>query len=83
MRMPMGNIREERFATIWRRPHTEVDRVRAATWGSLPVCGSCDARGGCQRCPGLAYHEDGDALGPSSTHCDLTFARQPKEVLPA
>jgi radical SAM protein with 4Fe4S-binding SPASM domain len=75
MRMPMGNIREQPFATIWRAPHPQVDRVREATWGSLPVCGTCDARQGCQRCPGLAHHEDGDALGPSSTHCDLSFAR--------
>ena len=86
MRMPMGNIRERRFAEIWRAPHPDVDRVRGATWGSLPVCGTCDARGGCQRCPGLAHHEDGDALGPSSTHCDLTFARlaqQEQEVIGA
>jgi radical SAM protein with 4Fe4S-binding SPASM domain len=75
MRIPMGNIREEPFETIWRRPHEQIDSVRAATWGSLPVCSGCEGRGSCQRCPGLAWHEDGDLLGPSTTHCDITLSR--------
>jgi radical SAM protein with 4Fe4S-binding SPASM domain len=75
MRIPMGSIRERSFREIWTAEHPLIDDVRAATWSSLPVCSTCDARGGCQRCPGLAYHEDGDVLGPSSTHCELSFAR--------
>ncbi|MCU1459953.1 MAG: Radical domain protein [Acidimicrobiales bacterium] len=75
MRIPMGNIRDRSFEEIWTAPHHEVDRVRSATWGQLSTCGGCDARGVCQRCPGLAHHEDGDVLGPSSTHCELSFAR--------
>jgi radical SAM protein with 4Fe4S-binding SPASM domain len=77
MRLPMGNVRERSFGDIWRNPETadEIERVRDATWGTLPVCSTCDARSGCQRCPGLALHEDGDVLGPSSTACELTFAR--------
>lgn len=84
LRIPMGNVRERPFAEIWRSPASaeQMARVRAATWGSLPVCAGCEARTVCQRCPGLAHHEDGDALGPSSTHCALSFARlaQRKEV---
>lgn len=76
MRLPMGNVRERPFAEIWEHPlDPTVGDVREATWSSLDVCGSCDVRGICQRCPGLAFHEDGDVLGPSSTHCELTFAR--------
>jgi len=77
MRIPMGNVRERPFGEIWSTPDADVEiaSVREATWKSLHVCGDCDARGICQRCPGLAHHEDGDVLGPSSTHCELTFAR--------
>ena len=83
LRTPMGNVRDRSFRDIWRDPTSpELDRIRSATWGSLSVCGTCDARGVCQRCPGLAYHEDGDVLGPSSTACGITFARidEQKEV---
>jgi AdoMet-dependent heme synthase len=76
MRIPMGNIRERSFADIWRAQGQElIGTVREATWGSLQGCSGCDAKSVCQRCPGLAYHEDGDILGPSTTHCDLAFAR--------
>lgn len=77
LRIPMGNVRRRPFAEIWRRPDDAagIARVRGATWGALPVCAGCEARGVCHRCPGLAHHEDGDALGPSSTHCALSFAR--------
>jgi len=75
LRAPMGSIRDAPFADIWQRPHALVDTVRAATWGSLPTCSGCEVRGTCSRCPGLAWHEDGDVLGPSSTHCELTWSR--------
>jgi radical SAM protein with 4Fe4S-binding SPASM domain len=76
MRLPMGNVRERRFSDIWNGPVSpKVADVRAATWGSLDTCSGCDARAVCQRCPGLALEEDGDVLGPSTTHCDLSFAR--------
>ena len=76
MRLPMGNIRERRFADIWRDPADPLlSDVRAATWGDLPTCGTCDARAVCDRCPGLAYHEGRDVLGPSDVHCDHAFAR--------
>lgn len=85
LRVPMGNVRERPFAEIWRAPQAaaDLDRIRRARWSSLPVCSSCDARGVCQRCPGLAHHEDGDALGPSSTHCQLSFARIAAMEVPA
>lgn len=76
MRLPMGNIRERSFGDIWRNPADPLlGDVRAATWGDLPVCGTCDARAVCDRCPGLAHHEGGDVLGPSAVHCDHAFAR--------
>lgn len=85
MRIPMGNVRDRPFADIWRAPHeaAHITQVRNATWGDLTTCSGCDARSGCQRCPGLALHEDGDVLGPSTTHCALSFARValPKEEL--
>lgn len=76
MRLPMGTIRERSFADIWRNPADSlVGDVRAATWGELPVCGTCEAQAVCDRCPGLAYHEGGDVLGPSAVHCEHAFAR--------
>jgi len=76
MRMPMGNIRERSFGDIWRNPaDPNLEVVRAATWGELPTCSGCDARADCDRCPGLAFHEGGDVLGPSEVHCELAFAR--------
>lgn len=76
MRLPMGNIRQRPFGDIWRNPeHPLLEDVRAATWGDLPSCSGCDARSVCDRCPGLAYHEGGDVLGPSEVHCEHAFAR--------
>lgn len=76
MRIPMGNVRERSFADIWYDHGLGIiDTVRDATWGSLEGCTDCGAKSVCQRCPGLAYHEDGDVLAPSTTHCDLAFAR--------
>lgn len=75
MRMPMGNIRSRSFGDIWRDPADPNLRVvRDATWGELPTCSSCDARSLCDRCPGLAFHEHGDVLGPSEVHCEHAFA---------
>jgi radical SAM protein with 4Fe4S-binding SPASM domain len=84
LRVPMGNVRERPFSEIWRRPAdaAAMARIRGARWSTLPVCSTCDARGVCQRCPGLAHHEDGDALGPSSTHCQLSFARIAAQEVP-
>lgn len=76
MRIPMGNVREQSFKEIWTNPPDPIiNDVRNATWGSLKACSGCDARGLCQRCPGLAYHEDGDVLGASSSGCEQAFAR--------
>jgi radical SAM protein with 4Fe4S-binding SPASM domain len=72
----MGNIRERSFKDIWTAPDDPLlGTVRDATWGDLPTCSGCDARAGCDRCPGLAYHEAGDVLGPSAVHCEHAFAR--------
>ena len=76
MRLPMGNIRERSFADIWKNPEDkQLEVVREATWGELPSCSGCDARAVCDRCPGLAFHEHGDVLGPSEVHCEHAFAR--------
>jgi radical SAM protein with 4Fe4S-binding SPASM domain len=77
MRVPMGNVRDRAFADIWRTPHegARIADIRDASWGALRGCATCEARTGCERCPGLALHEDGDVLGPSTTHCALSFAR--------
>ncbi len=83
LRVAMGNVRTRTFAEIWSAPEdaATIASVRAATWGSLPVCSTCTSRAGCHRCPGLAHHEDGNVLGPSTTHCELSKARTDKETL--
>ena len=46
-------------------------RVRAVRESQLPICSTCTIQKYCQRCPGLAYLEDGDLLGPSERACEL------------
>jgi radical SAM protein with 4Fe4S-binding SPASM domain len=62
----LGNVRERSFGDIW-RSHPFLARLRAIGIDDLHACGSCDVRGGCTRCPGLAMQR---GQGPDG--CDLT-----------
>jgi AdoMet-dependent heme synthase len=68
--MPAGNIRNERFEEIWNNAPA-LERIRNVRESELPVCASCEIRSYCERCPGLAWMEGGDLLGPYERACSL------------
>lgn len=72
VQMPLatGNVRKQRFAEIW-NGSPEMNRVRAIRESDLPVCSTCEIRGYCERCPGLAQMEGGDLLGAYERACEL------------
>jgi radical SAM protein with 4Fe4S-binding SPASM domain len=63
---PVGNIRERSFADIW-RGGSLLDEVRGVTYESLTTCRSCDVKGVCTRCAGLAL-----LRGQGVEGCDLS-----------
>ncbi|MFQ5664052.1 MAG: SPASM domain-containing protein, partial [Terriglobia bacterium] len=75
VQMPLatGNLRQQSFTEIW-CDSPEMQGVRALRESHLPICSTCTIRRYCQRCPGLAYLEDGNLLGPSERACELAEA---------
>lgn len=74
MPLPTGNLREQPFEDIWHRAPNML-RVRSIRENQLHTCNSCGIRASCGRCPGLAYMEHGDLLGPSQRACELAEIR--------
>ncbi len=71
-RMPLGNVRENRFRDIWRdKPNESLRRLRAMKGEDAKECFSCDFAKKCKRCPGLAFSETGDYLSPVESSCIL------------
>jgi len=73
MPMPTGNLREKTFSEIW-YGSAKMRRVRNVRESDMAICRDCGIRNHCQRCPGLAYMEDGDLTGPSERACELAEA---------
>jgi radical SAM protein with 4Fe4S-binding SPASM domain len=73
MPLPTGNVRRSPFTEIW-YGSKDMRRVREVRESSLAICSTCSIRAYCHRCPGIAYLEDGDLLGPSERACDLAEA---------
>jgi radical SAM protein with 4Fe4S-binding SPASM domain len=71
--LPTGNLRHQRFDTIWRHSPQLAD-VRSIRVSDLPTCSSCGYVSSCTRCPGLAYME-GNMRGPSSADCEKSSIR--------
>jgi radical SAM protein with 4Fe4S-binding SPASM domain len=63
LRLRVGNLREKSFSEIWRT--NKIDSIRYMTLGDLKECPDCPALKFCNRCPGVAYLETGDYLGPA------------------
>jgi radical SAM protein with 4Fe4S-binding SPASM domain len=63
LRIPMGNLREKSLEEIWKTDN--IDSLRYMTVADLKECSVCPALEFCNRCPGVAYLETGDFLGPS------------------
>lgn len=73
MPLPTGNVRKESFSEIWYGSRG-MNRVRSVRESDLEICFTCSIRRFCQRCPGLAFMEDGDLAGPSERACELAEA---------
>jgi radical SAM protein with 4Fe4S-binding SPASM domain len=71
--LPTGNVRQQRFADIWRYSE-QMNEVRSIRTKHLPTCSSCAHGATCSRCPGLAYLE-GNMRGPSSQDCQKSYAK--------
>lgn len=63
LRMKMGNLREKSFEQIWKTD--KIDSLRYMKLGDLKTCSICSTLEYCNRCPGVAYLETGDYLGPA------------------
>lgn len=66
--LPVGNLREQRFADIWSGSETLAE-VRQLRWASIAECNRCELRSYCQRCHGMALTEHGEMRGPSLEAC--------------
>lgn len=62
----VGNLRTQRFAEVW-RGSSFLGRLRGLTAESLTSCRSCDVKGSCSRCPGVAM-----TRGQGIEGCDLS-----------
>ncbi len=68
--MVVGNIRENSLQDILHdEPSPELLQLRGLTEDDVPECRDCSIRPHCQRCPGIAYMETGDATKPSRSAC--------------
>ena len=63
LRVPIGNLREMPFDEIWNTG--KIDAIRYMTIKDLKTCAGCPTLESCNRCPGVAYLETGDYLGPA------------------
>jgi radical SAM protein with 4Fe4S-binding SPASM domain len=66
MPVVVGNLRRQRFADLW-KSDPFLERLRALTAVDLHACGSCEVKGSCTRCPGIAMQRGQDITG-----CDLS-----------
>jgi len=75
LRTPVGNVRQQPFATIW-RDSPLLARLRGLTAGDLTHCSGCEKFGYCNRCAALALDEHGELLGPSAWACRVAAAKE-------
>jgi radical SAM protein with 4Fe4S-binding SPASM domain len=66
-----GNLRKESVRKIWRESE-ELKAVRSITDKNLKECYSCEYKSICNRCPALAYAENGSYMGPSTEACRIS-----------
>ena len=73
--MDVGNVYQSSLASIWNDSPILNDWRQKAKL-SRPVCTACSIKNNCIRCPGLAYMEDGDLYGCSTSAKKLAEARK-------
>ncbi len=64
----VGNLRKESLRKIWRESE-KLKAIRSITLEDLKECKACQYSSICNRCPALAYAEDGKYTGVSSEAC--------------
>jgi radical SAM protein with 4Fe4S-binding SPASM domain len=75
LRISAGNLRQQRFASIWQAPIFQELRSRH-TFDNLPECRICPINAYCEgRCAGLAWKRDGDLYGADLVACAQAQAR--------
>ena len=70
-----GNIRTQSLREIWENSPI-LQHLRGLKQSDLHQCANCDLAKWCNRCPGLAYLEDGDYLGCSSRARQVASVRK-------
>lgn len=61
----LGNIKEMTLDSVWKSE--KLKKVQNIMKSDLKKCNNCDLKNVCNRCPGLAYLEDYDMFGCSSS----------------
>ena len=72
--MPVGNVFENTLKEIW-NASPKLMEWRRISRKSPDVCGKCQLASKCVRCPGLAYMENNDINGCSTTAKRIAVAR--------
>ena len=73
-----GNVKKDSLSNIWKNSK-ELNEWRVKGKEKLKVCENCKLKKKCIRCPGLAYMENNDLYGCSSSAKRLAINRR-KEV---
>ncbi len=82
LRIKMGNLKENKFKEIWATQ--KINTIRYMELNDLKICSVCPTLEYCNRCPGVAYLETGDYLGPApSAVCSKykSLVEETKEVM--
>lgn len=75
LRISAGNLRRERFETIWHAPIFRELRSRHV-WHELPECQICELNSYCEgRCSGLAWKRNGNLYSADGVACAQAQAR--------
>lgn len=61
----LGNIRQTTLSSVWKS--RRLKKIQNIMKTDLKKCNKCDLRYCCNKCPGLAYLEDNDMFGCSSS----------------
>lgn len=64
--LEVGNIQSQSLTEIWKHS-VQLNEWRARCRSVPEACRACELHARCIRCPGLAYMEDGDLYGCSSS----------------
>jgi len=68
LKLKAGNLREQSFQSIWRESAI-LATLRSCTFSNVSGCQDCELAPYCNRCPGVAYLEEGDYLSRSAIAC--------------